>query len=197
MRPVDPDVQAVLDSGPKDAFGRPRFRLIWGADRLCWVEGFWNGRFERKEVPKYPKIDRWYLEVWQPADFFGSPEMWKERTSVFEGGELFQECGPYPSRGDYVPLTLIEHQVTGEYVHPAPLLIRHILGNCRELSYGDVQKEQNARQDAEDIKLHKDIDNVLGDPFPFGGSTNNVTPKSLITLLKEEEKGGKAHEGYN
>lgn len=207
MKLVLPAVQAVLDSGPRNLYGEPIFRLIFGADRFTWVEGQFtdfteSGLFIRRTyasrlMHKYPKIDRWYLEAWQPPEFFGSREMWEAQTTSFENMELFRECGPYPSRGDYTVLALLEHQETGEYVTPTPLLVRHILSRCKMLSAQEIRDTQTALREAADLDLHKTIDDMFGDPFPFHGSTNNTTPKPLTTLLEEENKRGKGHEGYN
>lgn len=98
--------------GGRNLYGEPRFRLSWANARLGWrlsrvVQRGEKGSIPRsvvewRLVPKYPFAkDRFVVEVYHPAEWYGSPEAWKEaRTKVVKGVALFPE-GPYPSRGDY------------------------------------------------------------------------------------------------
>lgn len=198
---------AVNRLSPRTHSGKPKMRLIWGADRLHFIAGVFTDTMpggvlirrvhDERWVPKYPKTDRWYLEVWEPPEFFGSPDTWHSQLLTYEGGRSFVELGPYPAEGDYRPLVIFEHQETGEMVEPTEILIEHIFSRMSIPTAGDLQKVQREREHQEDQQVHKDVDNMLGDPFPFGGRTSNVTPTSLVTKLEEVKKRGKADEGYN
>lgn len=198
---------AVNRLSPRTHSGKPKIRLIWGADRLRFIAGVFtdhdaSGNFLRRVydqrwVPKYPKVDRWYLEVWEPPEYFGSPDTWFSQLLTYEGSRSFVELGPYPADGDYRPLVIFEHQETGEMVEPTEPLIERVFSRLSIPTEGELRKEENAVEEAADLDIHKTVDDQLGDPFPFGGRVNNVTPMPLLTQLKEEEKRGKADEGYN
>ncbi|HEY6339338.1 MAG TPA: hypothetical protein VIW68_12665 [Candidatus Sulfotelmatobacter sp.] len=199
---------AVNRLSPRNLYGKPKMRLIWGADRLQFIQGFftdWTSsglllrhEFAQRWVPKYPKVDRWYLEVWEPPEFFGSPDTWNQQLRTYEGSRSFVELGPYPSQGDYRPLAILEHQETGEMVEPTEVLIEHIFSRMSVPTSGDLHKAENARQEAADIDIHKTVDNMFGDPFPFGGRINNVTPMPLVQKLAEKKKQkGASFENYD
>lgn len=208
MKPAPAAAEAAVDRlSPRTHSGKPKIRLIWGADRLHLIAGVFTDTspggilirrvYDERWVPKYPKTDRWYLEVWEPPEFFGSPDTWHSQLLSYEGGRSFVELGPYPHEGDYRPLVIFEHQGTGEMVEPTEALIERIFSRLSVPSEGELRKEENARADGEDARAHKDVDDMFGDPFPFGGRTSNVTPTSLVTKLEEVKKRGKADEGYN
>lgn len=198
---------AVNRLSPRTHSGKPKVRLIWGADRLHFIAGVFTDTlpggvlirrvYDERWVPKYPKQDRWYLEVWEPPEFFGSPDEWHSQLLSHEGSRSFVELGPYPHEGDYRPLVIFENQETGEMVEPTEALIERIFSRLAIPTEGELRKAENERADAENQQIHKDVDDMFGDPFPFGGHTTNVAPTSLLTKLKEEEKRGKADEGYS
>jgi len=118
--------------------GLPWFRLVYGWSRLAWIGGWeydcirdsggmpltdFYGRAldliiiqPTTKAPKYwPHFDRWYLEMWNPPEVYGTPESWKAAFTVMvpdhrkmgvrgpdlPGGTLIETLGPYPDRGDY------------------------------------------------------------------------------------------------
>jgi len=203
-----PDADAELRLlSPLNAYGEPKLRLVWGRDRLRFIAGVFTDRapngdlirtvYDQRWVCKYQKADRWYMEVWEPPEFFGSPDTWHAQLLTYEGSRSFIELGEYPSRGDYRPVTIFEHQETGEMVVPTAALVRRVFSRLGIATEDDVRKEQNAIEDAEAQEIHSTVDDMFGDPFPNGGRTSNVTPTSLMQKLKEVEKRGKADEGYN
>lgn len=107
-----PDADAELRMlSPQNLYGEPKFRLVWGRDRLHFIAGVFtdraaNGdlirtRYDQRWVCKYQNADRWYMEVWEPPEFFGSPDTWHSQLLTYEASRSFIELGEYPSRGDY------------------------------------------------------------------------------------------------
>jgi len=118
--------------------GDPWFRLVYGESRKSWLGG-WEYDCLRDSggtplvdpigrqlpliiiqptvvVPKYwPHLDRWYLEMWNPPERYGTPETWAADFTTMvpdhegmavkgpdlPGGTLIEQLGPYPERGDY------------------------------------------------------------------------------------------------
>jgi len=119
--------------------GRPWFRLVYGWTRMGWIGG-WEydcirdsggepltdlfGRaldliiIEPTQLaPKYKEagLDRWFLEMWNPPEMYGTPETWIADFSTMvpdhegmavrgcdlPGGTVIEQLGPYPDRGDY------------------------------------------------------------------------------------------------
>ena len=78
---------------------------------MTWIGGRWTDRdendnvvretIELRRMPKYIPLDRWHIERWVPAEFYGSPESWYARTVEVEDGIRIPALGPYPSRGEY------------------------------------------------------------------------------------------------
>ncbi len=198
---------AVERLSPRTHSGKAKIRLVWGGDRLRFIAGVFTDNspggvlirrvYDERWVPKYPRTDRWYLEVWEPAEFFGSPDTWHTQLTVYEAGHSFVELGPYPAEGDYRPLAILEHQETGEYVEPTEALVERIFSRLGTPSEAKLRSEHEAVRQAADLDIHKLVEERFGDPFPFGGRTNNVTPTSLVAKLKAVEKAGKADEGYD
>jgi len=63
---------------------------------------------ETREVPKYLPANCWHLEMWRPAEEYGSPEQWKKMGEEVMSGMTVDTSGEYPSRGEYelcYPLT--------------------------------------------------------------------------------------------
>ena len=178
---------AVDRLSPLNYAGNPRLRLIHASDVLTLVEGFFRDTspggiilrevFETRLLPKYPLLeDCWILEWWEPPEFWGSPREWDSQMRQWEGGRGFLECGPYPSEGDYRLLTAFKHQVTGQPTQPTELLIERIVSRLGVPTRGDLQKEQNAKTEAEDSARLGRVEEVIGD-IPFGGRMNNTSPR--------------------
>ena len=113
MRPVDPSLQEALTrAGGTNLYGAPRFRIVWGRDRIVLIGGEWVNYDEHgnptgtvaelREWPKYhPFNDYWYFEKWVPSSFYGSRTKWESQTYETKDGKRLPACGPYPERGDY------------------------------------------------------------------------------------------------
>lgn len=199
MRLVAKSVEAAVTRlSPLTPYGKLKFRLIHGADALTWIEGWWEDFspeglfirkvFEKRQCHKYlTKMDCWILEVWEPAEFWGTPEEWATATRQWEGGRGFQECGPYPSEGDYRYLTCFRHRVTGRPTAPTELLIEHIFSRLAVPTQGDLDKERNAKEEAE-VKNRKDVVDSVFQEMPFTGKDDaiNLNPRGLLDKLKDK-----------
>lgn len=95
------------------------FRLVWGGNRLAWRHGRWEDKdehgvllrevIEPRLVPKYGWAkERFHIEVWHPAEYYGTPTEWEVRTTTIECGVTCSTLGEYPSRGDYEWIDTIE-----------------------------------------------------------------------------------------
>lgn len=114
-RKADSSIQAILtNAGGVTIYGQPRFRLVWGWDRLTTMGGKWfdydtNGVLireviELREFPKYaPSNDFWYVEKWCPPMFYGPQSVWENaKVDTVDGQFTMAEMlGPYPVYGEY------------------------------------------------------------------------------------------------
>ena len=173
---------ALAVAGGWNLYGQANFRVIWGSEHHAWIGGKFEGEKDRhgntlpcwrglKRDIKYPHMaEDWLLEVWRPAEFYGSPEQWPE-----------SELGPYPSRGDYELVRRLPPQEFSPYV--AMALVRMVEAS-RGLSKADRYKEIYEREVARPEKQwDSDADAILDDAVPaFGGFSHAVVP----TAYKKE-----------
>ena len=94
-------------AGGRNRFGEPNFRGIWGWSRLDWLYHPRTGSYIK--APRYPvRPSRFYIEQYLPQEKFGSPWEWTRLNSDRLNGVSFDVLGPYPSRGDYELLLMLE-----------------------------------------------------------------------------------------
>ncbi len=154
--------ERLTRAGGVNEFGEPNFRLVWGWSRLSWIGGWWTTRdasgneigqrFEMRLEPRYlPPWDRWILEAYRPATWFGSRWLWEMQTTEFayrasalngfhEHGPSLASCGPYPSRGDYIHVTTVDIACRNCWVKAAEQGLTdqekaRILGGCMEREF--------------------------------------------------------------
>jgi len=115
--------ERLIRVGGLNRFNEPIYRAIWGWNRLTPIGGKWedNGRVEVRTEPKYPQLNRWHVEKWCPPEMYGSPAQWELTTR--EEGVL--ALGPYPSRGDYEHVMVIEG-FRGEFIQLTSTVAEHI-----------------------------------------------------------------------
>lgn len=115
----------LAERGGRNLYGGPLYRLVWSNDRLCWKYGEWTDHdasgneirkvVEARETPKYAFAkNRWILESWHPADYYGTPATWAREMTDWRLGTTCSVLGEYPSRGDYELLDVIEKVGTCE-----------------------------------------------------------------------------------
>ena len=184
--------------GGKNPYGEPNFRAIWSEERLAHVGGTWhdydaNGILirvvdEMRRVPKYWAIrNRWIVEKWYPAAWFGSPETWYRTTKKWgEEGNLAQ-LGPYPSRGDYQHCCTIQ-DADGNFVQLTAGLAEEIvyLVRKKQEQKRTLAQERAAQAEAE-RKQSEENQEILRDatpPFSEAGITSRfVTVPAGETFL--------------
>jgi hypothetical protein len=158
--------QRLAIAGGTNCYGEANFRVVWGGSRLTWIGGRWidrdaNGNVVRetvelRRVPKYIPYDRWHIERWMPPEFFGSPEMWYERTAEVEDGIRIPALGPYPSRGEYEHCFTLEH-ANGRFM---PLDVAACDWIARAIEWSRRQPWQATRQAlaARESRRERDFD---------------------------------------
>ena len=82
-------------------------------------------RIELRLEPKYPAVNRWYIERWLPPETYGSPRAWYAQTIERENGISIPALGPYPSRGEYEHCFTLEGP-RGEFVQLTPTIAEHL-----------------------------------------------------------------------
>jgi hypothetical protein len=199
-RPPKAAADAVKRLSPLTLYGKPRFRLAWSEDPKTWAvgkfreespDGHVSERFEHKQINKY-SFDPpcWILEIWEPPEFFGSPEMWARQTlAITEEGQWYHDLGPYPAEGDYRYLLKFIHKVTGKATTPSEKLIEHLFKNRLKVpTRTDLKEERDAKEEAKVAERRKNLDEVVGDvgSYPFAGRPNNLNPKDLLRKLRED-----------
>jgi len=122
-------------AGGVNRYGEPRFRVVWGYDRIVPITGNWenweeeivpdlhpmarpgatrkiirliSSIVETRHVPKYLPGNCWFLECWRPPQEYGTPESWRKLGEEVWNGQTVDTAGPFPERGEYelvMPLT--------------------------------------------------------------------------------------------
>lgn len=181
---------------PLNLYGSPRYRLTWSEDPKTWVvgkfreestDGHVSERFERKQINKYT-FERpcWLLEIWEPPEYWGSPEQWEKQTVNYEEGQFYHEIGPYPAQGDYRYLLRFTHKLTHQAIEPTEKLIEFLFANRLKVpTRDDLAKERTEKQEAKTKQRRQNIAEAIGDQ-PFGGRQNNLNPKDLLRKLRED-----------
>jgi|SRR5215471_18122176 len=131
------ELQARLTTvGGRNLYGEPMYRLVWGWSRLTPMAGKWTDRdsegypirevIELRMEPKYfMTLNRWIVERWAPAEFYGSPAYWKLKTTIYEDGIPIEALGGYPSRGDYECCFVIERD--DQFVQVTPRILDEVI----------------------------------------------------------------------
>lgn len=99
--------EALTKASGLNRFGEPKMRLTWGWSRMDWLYNLKNRSYGL--VPKYiVRPSRFYVEQWLPSERYGTPDTWHATTTDREDSRNFYLCGPFPSRGDYEMLLMLE-----------------------------------------------------------------------------------------
>lgn len=139
----DPDprwIEEIALAGGRNRYGDPNYRIIWGGSRLDWIGGEWTDWthggvsvlrrvVEHRRVPKYPDLlNYWLVERWCAPEEYGSPLVWKIKTTEFYGARSIEALGPYPARGDY--------ELTMSVSRPCAKCVRlHREDDCKEREF--------------------------------------------------------------
>ena len=174
--------ERLASAGGLNPYGLPVYRAVWGWSRLRWNCGLWTDfdasgnpirtSLAERLAPEYEPLDRWHIEVWRPAEFYGSPEAWKQATTVVEGGREVMALGPYPSRGDWEHCIALDHK--GQFI---PLDAQGVEDVCRLIAFSALHTiglENKAAIRAREEKKakkqwQKDFDGLMEGVSPFHG----------------------------
>lgn len=107
--------------GGSNQYGEPRFRIVWSGSRTTmqnrrwFVPGTtssaaksWVGIGTTLKYKQPARRERFVIEVFRPAEFYGDPETWETKHTKLEDGKLTMALGPFPVRGAYEYLDTIE-----------------------------------------------------------------------------------------
>ncbi len=153
-------VRRLAIHGGLNRFGEPNFRVMWGWSLLEFVGGLWEDRdaednlirqvIALRKEPKYPaQKNRWIVEHWLPPEKFGSPESWNRNTKEWGEQGNVPQLGPYPSRGRYQLLCIV-NAPSGAFVQLTPTILDDVI-------YAFVTKTKNRQtlKDSKEIELKK------------------------------------------
>ena len=122
-------------AGGRNRFGEPNYRAVWGWNRLAWIGGKFEDRdelgnllrerFELRQEPKYPALNRWHIERWLPPEAYGTPRQWYAQTIELAGAQSVPALGPYPTRGEYEHCFALETP-RGEFLQLTPTVAEHV-----------------------------------------------------------------------
>lgn len=180
-----PEVSRELLRGGLNRYGEPNYRAVWGQSRLDWIGGKWedfddNGTCTRsvievRHVPKYA-CDRWIIERWMPAEFYGSPEAWEMQTFETVDGLPVPALGPYPSRGDYELAFKLEDRL-GRFVQLTPFIARAFIARLetsRESSKISRTERRSLAEEKDSREYESYADSVLNTGSTITGPSVSV-----------------------
>lgn len=151
-------VKRITRAGGFNLYGRPRFRVVWGGDRLDPL-GF------QRYAYSPTLLQRWIIEVWRPPTDYGSKSEWLKNEETL---------GPFPSQGDYEFLASVNtaenefKQITPEIAEFAVEAYR----KSREMSHWDRRALNLALAEQRERDYVTFADGVLDDAtLPFYGRT--------------------------
>lgn len=190
--------QRLTKAGGLNRHGEPNFRIVWGWSRKDWLYSLKTHSYHL--APRYiVKPNRWYIEQWFPSEHYGTPSTWASVQSDKEENyaKSFSLCGPYPARGDYEMLLMLElpHAVgckqltTDEYfgclscggarfLQLSDFVIDHIVWLVERSRGLSARTRYNAvLEDAErqDAAWEADADDIIRDAQPAFDLTPHVT----------------------
>jgi|ERR1035441_6086093 hypothetical protein len=210
-RTCPPHVTRELSiAGGLNPYGEPMFRVTWGYNRIVPITGEWQefeqyvctltdkltGFAESRKVtklvrsvietrllPKYLPGNCWHLEMWRPAEEYGSPEQWKKLGEEVIQGLTVDTSGPYPSRGEYELCYPLTHNGTSQGV-PIILvadvvseIVRMIKHGKQSFSFQQRKAAIEQRERLKDEGLFKRTCEMLQDGMkPFAGESFIVVP---------------------
>lgn len=208
-------------AGGSNPFGEPMFRVVWGYDRIVPIHGKWeqweqfqatltdkktgftdvrhfskltSSVVETRHVPKYLPANCWHLEMWRPAEEYGSLESWRKQGEEVADGMTVDTSGPYPERGEYELCYPLTHDATSRG-EPIPLVgdvveeLVYRICRDREKSIPFQQRraaiEQRERKREEGL-LQRTIDVLKDGLRPFAGEEFVTVPETPRIISTEE-----------
>lgn len=181
--------QHLADIGGKNLYGEPRYRLVWSGNRLAWsnrkwTEGdghgnVWSAVHGWRYAPKYTqpaRRERFIVEVFRPAEFYGSPDSWYLMNTKYVDGHLLLPSGPYPARGEYEYLDTVEYvdddgerhylEPTAAYVDMVVTLHKKLVATTESELLALKEAEETKRKEANYNRILEQVKNTTS-PLAF------------------------------
>lgn len=198
-----PGVQEFLtEYGGKNIYGEPNFRVVWSNGRIVkrtrrFIDTDASGNIVRQAVGtrtirryNVPTLrDRFVVERWHPASFYGDPETWQHKNTKLIDGHLVQPIGDYPARGDYEHVDTVETVDTAgnrHFLWPSREYVKFVVDSfnyVKSLSTRDIENTLAAEDEAKENAV---FDNILARvkdaSRPFGGIQPFVSLAGINTV---------------
>lgn len=169
------------------------YRLVWGWERREWRAIYEDGKTVVRRIPKYPQ-NRFHLEVWMPAEKYGSREQWAKHTHRRIDGEVVETLGPYPAAGEYEHLWQVQGE-QGEFIHPTEnMMLRAIRQHKKAVNMDRVERlsslakldaEQEASRDSENRTATRELAKEFVEKSLEGRTVRQL--KEELTAPKERK----------
>lgn len=174
--------------GGLNPFGKPMFRLVWGESAVDTIWGqMEGGSCGQHQKLRYGGIPRWHLEMWKPAEMFGTPEDWYAGSYNTITG--LHVCGDYPFQGDYTPHTRLSFLNFRALEDLIPKI-----EEARGITFAQRKQIIKDRDEAEkQARLKKGHDAYLDATPAFGGAagTHESNHEAWMQKISEKQKGFK------
>lgn len=185
-----PGVQEYLtDYGGRNIYGDPNFRVVWANGRIVtrtrrFIDTDASGNIIRQTVGtrtirrySVPALhDRFVIEKWHPASFYGDPDSWQYKNTKLIDGHLVQPIGDYPARGDYEHVDTVEWvDATGghTFAWPSKTYVKFVVDSVRyvaNLKLNEIEDKLNAEDEAQDnAQFERILTRIKDASRPFGG----------------------------
>lgn len=181
-------------AGGHNRYGEPKFRIVWGFNRIVPITGNWedweeteipdpfsqsgvrkqitlkSSVIETRMVPKYLPGNCWHLECWRPPEEYGTPESWRKAGEEVYGGVTVDTAGEFPSRGDYelvMPLT-VDGTYRGEPIPLSTMYVSMIVQMIRKSKENFTMAERKAAIEQEAARKDNEFTRVTVDRLKDG-----------------------------
>ena len=150
-------------------YGESLFRLAWAQTETMRGGGIWvNGFKGYRDVLVVRNVPCWMILMWEPAEIYGSPEMWYIQNKDEQSG--LQTMGEYPYHGRYrvlhqlVSRQRVNDRLITEHLELTTLIVESIIPLCkvwqdmsRELQvqcliYDEQEREKDAAKKLAETK---------------------------------------------
>lgn len=186
-RPVPQWTTDLISQLGRNPYGEALFRIVWSGEVHEMIGGLFldTATREWRRVPRYPGVQRFLLEKWQPPEAYGTPESWNRASD----GYGFNPCGDYPFQGGYEHLYTFES--SGQFVSLDPTLLRMLVASVLTRKLKSVwerfveSRDQKEREEQEQGRIFEDVyDDAKNVYFSatvgYGGQSMNKLDRAKI-----------------
>lgn len=179
----------LTEYGGKNTYGEPNFRVVWSNGRIVkrtrrFIDTDASGNIVRQAVGtrtirryNVPSLrDRFVIERWYPASFYGDPDTWQYANTKMIDGHLVQPIGDYPVRGDYEHIDTVEsvdNAGNRVFMWPTREYVKFVVDSfnyVKGLSGREIEDQLTAEDEAKENEMFENILARVKDASrPFGG----------------------------